>query len=256
MRARRRQAGKTTLRDVQQVLYPELGAGGFTRIDGTVEFYGRVSSLVGPESCVVDLGAGRAAWTADPVPHRRQLRNMRGQVGRLVGVDVDHAVLDNPSVDEAMVMPDPGTIPLPDASADAIVADYVLEHVEDAQRIAAEIQRVLRPGGWFCARTPNRRGMTGVVARLVPNGAHVGALRVLQPGKQAEDTFPTRYRMNDVATIRSLFPSSTFRNCSYTYDSEPGYVGRSATLLRLMDTVKRFTPRRYAETLMIFVQKL
>jgi len=98
--------------------------------------------------------------------------------------------------------------------------------------------------------------MTAIVARLVPNAAHVGALRVLQPAKQAEDTFPTRYRMNDMAIIRSLFPSSSFRNCSYTYDSEPGYVGESSVLLRVMNTVKRFTPRRYAETLMIFVQKL
>jgi SAM-dependent methyltransferase len=242
--------------DVVQALYPEVGAGGFTRVDGTIEFYGRINSLVSSQSSVVDLGAGRAAWLADPVPYRQQLRNLQGRVGRLVGVDVDDAVLRNPTVDEAMVMPDPGTIPLPDASADAIIADYVLEHIEDAPRIAAEIQRVLRSGGWFCARTPNRKGMTALAARLVPNAAHVSALRVLQPHKQAEDTFPTRYRMNDLATIRSLFPSSSFLNCSYTFDSEPGYVGGSSALLRVLDTIKRFTPRRYGETLMVFVQKL
>ena len=241
--------------DAVSAAYPEVGAGGFTRFDGTIEFYGRISSLVDEQSRVVDLGAGRAAWLADPVPHRRALRDLRGRVGRLVGVDVDDAVLGNPAVDEAMVMPDTGTIPLPDASADAIVADYVLEHVEDPQRIAAEITRVLRPGGWFCARTPNRWGMTGLAARLVPNAAHVRVLRSLQPGKQAEDTFPTRYRMNDMGTIRAFFPASSFRNCSYTYDSEPGYAGRSAWLLRVMDTIKRVTPRRYGETLMVFVQK-
>ena len=256
MRTGRRTRTAHSTGDAVRALYPEVGAGGYTRVDGTIEFYGRISSLVGSQSSVVDLGAGRAAWLADPVPHRKQLRNLRGRVERLVGVDVDDAVLGNPAVDEAMVMPDPGTVPLPDSSVDAIVADYVLEHVEDAPRIAAEIRRVLRPGGWFCARTPNRRGMTGLVASLVPNAAHVRALRVLQPQKQAEDTFPTRYRMNDMATVRSLFPSSSFRDCSYTYDSEPGYVGGSSAMLRVLDTVKRFTPRRYGETLMVFVQKL
>lgn len=48
-----------TRKSVLTRMYPEIGAGGFSSIDGTVEFYGRVSSLVKDDSVVLDFGAGR-----------------------------------------------------------------------------------------------------------------------------------------------------------------------------------------------------
>lgn len=41
------------------------------------------------------------------------------------------------------------SIPLPDASCDAVFSFNSLDHVEDVERSAAEIRRVLRPGGIF-----------------------------------------------------------------------------------------------------------
>lgn len=44
-------------------------------------------------------------------------------------------------------------IDLPDASYGLVIANHVLEHVDD-QKAAAEIGRILRPGGIFIAMTP------------------------------------------------------------------------------------------------------
>jgi SAM-dependent methyltransferase len=45
-------------------------------------------------------------------------------------------------------------IPLASASVDAVVVQAVLEHVIDADRVVAEIHRVLRPDGLVYAETP------------------------------------------------------------------------------------------------------
>jgi hypothetical protein len=56
----------------QQQFYPEIGAGGFTRIDGTVAFYQRVNALLKKEAVLLDYGAGRGAWhMEDACEYRR-----------------------------------------------------------------------------------------------------------------------------------------------------------------------------------------
>jgi SAM-dependent methyltransferase len=45
-------------------------------------------------------------------------------------------------------------LPLREQSFDTVLATEVLEHVEDAERAAAEIFRVLRPGGYLLATVP------------------------------------------------------------------------------------------------------
>ena len=55
----------------------------------------------------------------------------------------------------------------PDASFDLVYSGQTIEHVteEDADKVLAEVARVLEPGGWFCVDTPN-----GPVCRLQQEG--------------------------------------------------------------------------------------
>jgi SAM-dependent methyltransferase len=236
-------------------LYPEIGAAGFSRVDGTVEFYQRVNALLAPDMTVLDFGAGRGAWADDPVEYRRALRDLRGKAARVIGADVDPVVRDNPLVDETAVIGDGMPLPWSDESFDLVVSDFTFEHVRDPEWAAHELSRVLRPGGWICARTPNRWGYIGVAARLVPNRLHVAALRRLQPHKQDVDTFPTAYRLNSLKQIERLFPDEAFDNCSYTMDNEPAYSGNSVPAWRAMKLVFRVTPERLRSMLYVFLRK-
>jgi SAM-dependent methyltransferase len=213
------------------VRFPEIGAGGYSRVDGSVAFYGRVQALLAEleePTTVVDFGAGRGRQAEDPVAYRRQLRELRGPGRTVIGVDIDPVVTSNPRVDEGRVIEADGRIPIDDASVDLVVSEWTFEHVTDADRTAAELDRILRPGGWICAMTPNRWGYIALGARLVPNRLHVGALRRLQPRKRAEDTFPTAYRMNTRRDLARLFPAPRFELAAYTADAEPElYAGGS-----------------------------
>ncbi len=237
-------------------LYPEAAVGGYTQLDGQVEFYTRVNALVDQDSHVLDFGAGRGQWAVDPMPAiSRRLRMLRGRVARVVGTDVDEAVLTNPSLDEAKVVAPGEPLPYADGTFDLVIADHVLEHVdaEHAPEVAAEMMRLLKPGGWLAARTPNKWGMIGVGARAVPNKLHARVLDRLQPGRKAEDVFPVRYEMNTRKDLARLFAPHTVH--VYGHASEPTYFGRSTAMWRVAAGVDRLTPARLRPTLMVFVQK-
>jgi SAM-dependent methyltransferase len=236
-------------------VYPEVGAGGFSHVDGTVEFYTRVRALATPDSVIVDVGAGRGRFLEDPVTFRRELRMVKGDVARVIGVDLDPAVLENSSLDEGHVISTANTLPLDDESADIVVSDFTFEHVRDPQAFSDELQRILKPGGWICARTPAKWGYVGLGARLVPNRLHVRLLRRLQPDKAAEDTFPVAYRLNTRRSLRRYFPSERFADFSYTMNSEPAYFGSFAPAWRLVLLVERAVPARLNNTLYVFMRK-
>ena len=56
---------------------------------------------------------------------------------------------------------DAAEYPLPPESFDVIVSNAVVEHVADVPRYAAEVRRMLVPGGYFCALIHNTFSLSG-----------------------------------------------------------------------------------------------
>lgn len=225
-------------------------------MDGTIAFYGRVQALLKPGQVVVDLGAGRGGeHIDDPIPYRRAMRNLRGDGRHVIGLDVDEAVLGNAFVDAAKVFDPKSPLPLQSEIVDMIISDYVFEHVDDPAFLVAEAYRVLKPGGWICARTPNFFSYVGIAVNLIPNRLHTRLLGRVQAGRKSIDVFPTRYRMNSVSALRRLFPRDRWMSASYSIDSEPVYVGDSWLAWAAVRILQAVTPRAFQTNLLIFEQK-
>jgi len=236
--------------------YPEINAGGFSRRDGTVEFYSRVQALLRPEYAVLDFGAGRgAAHYLDTSPYRRRLRDFRGEGRRVVGVDIDSVVSTNPSIDDAVAIDPNAALPFAEDTFDVIVSDSTFEHVLDAERVASELGRVLKPGGWLCARTPNRNGYVALANRMISGRLADRVLLAAQPDRKAEDVFPAVYRMNALSTLSVLFPPDRYEHASYAFDSEPRYHFNKRTIFALMLMLQAITPSALRTTLMCFIRK-
>lgn len=154
--------------------FPETKAGGFSRVDGTMQFFLRVQALLEPDQAILEFGAGRGhELLEDQVPARHRLRRLQGEGRTVVGVDIDPVVLSNPNLDGAHVIAVGAPLPFADSSFDIVISDHVFEHVDDPGLVASELSRVLKPGGWICARTPNKWSYIGIAVRLVPNSFHL-----------------------------------------------------------------------------------
>ena len=236
--------------------YPERGAGGYTRYDGTVQFYERIHALlddIGPPATVLDFGAGRGASFDSALPVHRRLLDLRPRAARVIGVDIDDTVRSNPLLTEAIVIQSGDRLPLADDAVDLVIADHVFEHVRDPTHVASELARIVRAGGWICARTPNRFGYIGIAGRMVPNRLHRIVLRRLQPIRQPRDVFPSYYRFNTRRALAHYFPSPAFVTCTYGWEPEPAYAADSLRVARVFDSLRRVTPEAFRPILLVFV---
>lgn len=119
--------------------------------------------------------------------------------------------------------------------------------------IAAEIDRLLKPGGWFCARTPHKLHYVALAASLMPERLEGWLLSKLQPGRKSKDVFPKVYRLNTLAQIRAAFP--TYADSSFIYRSEPSYTFGSRAIYLLMDALHRITPVVLSGNIFVFMRK-
>lgn len=236
---------------------PEIKAGGYANDDSTVEFYQRIVSVLPEQSAVLDLGAGRGAMFIESRgAWKNWLVRLGGRASRRVGADIDESVRDNPGLDEAVVLELGKPLPFDSESFDLILCDWVLEHIDDTQAFLSEVRRVLKVGGWFCARTPNKFGYLGVGTRIVPNSMEGKVLKWFQPNRAEHDIFPKLYKLNSVKEIGRVFNSKFWRNASYTYNPSPSYHGQRTWAFRLIESLQRLMPNRLKTLIFIFAQRI
>jgi SAM-dependent methyltransferase len=231
--------------------YREARMGGYTDVDGTIAFYGRVHSILPPDAVVADVGCGRGCHADDPVAFRRELRVLRGHAERVIGIDVDPEAADNPIIDEFRQIGPDGDFPIADGSCDLVISDFVLEHVVDPDRFFAECRRILKPGGRIALRTTNARSYVGLLSRLIPNRRHARIVERIQDERTARDVFPTQYRCNTARRLRRAMERAGFDAIVYGFESEPHYF-KSPLLYGLAVLHQRWAPRAFRLSLFAF----
>ena len=236
---------------------PETIAIGVPRDDSTYQFFRHVNELLTPEMTVIDVGCGRGAMFSSEVPaNLRNLLKIQGKVKRVIGLDPDPCVAEHPYLDERHVINPLGAWPLPGSSADMIVCDWVLEHIREPAQFASEAERVLRPGGWLCARTPNRYGYVGLGARLIPSLLQSFILRKLWSDRNEVDVFDKYYRLNTYQSLNSYFEQSKWEKCIYTFNGTPRYHGNKLFLFSAIELYQKLMPRFLGTDLIIILKRV
>lgn len=130
-----------------------------------------IKRLLGPARRVLDVGCGSGYLVFELLRAGRDAHGL--DVSRVViGQAQTHAHaqgFDPARFQVAQAM----TLPYPAASFDAIISNEVLEHLhsDDLAPHLAEVRRVLRPGGWYLAWTPEAlAGTTDVTGHAADDG--------------------------------------------------------------------------------------
>lgn len=226
--------------------------GGYSENDGTIDFYSRINCLINHDSEVLDFGAGRGYWAEDNSFFRKQTRLLKGKVKRVYACDIDKAVYLNKNVDEILDMEDEKVI-APSQSMDLIVADFVLEHIENPNTFFKEIDRLLKPGGWFCARTPHAYNLISIFSKLIKNKSHSSFLKYIQPFRNEIDIFPTYYRLNTLRELKKVFKK--YKDKSFIYRTEPSYYFGKKSVFHLQKFLGTFLISPLIGNLFIYKQK-
>jgi SAM-dependent methyltransferase len=159
-------------------------------------FRQRILDVLCPDHVVLDLGAGAGIIPA---------MNFKGRARRVCGIDLDPRVVSNPYLDEGRRC-NANAIPYPPAQFDLVFSDNVLEHLAEPGIVFGEVARVLKPGGVFLFKTPNKWHYVPTIARMTPHAFHAYVSR--WRGRIAEDVFPTLYRANTAGAARQLAAAS------------------------------------------------
>ena len=187
------------------------------RKNGTRLFYSWGRQHTNARQIALNGGAGPA--TKNP------LRSFRGEVARVVGVDIERIVLGNEELDEAHVV-DGTRLPFDDGTFDIAISDYVLEHVEFPEPFLKEVHRVLKPGGSFFFRTPNKYHYASLIAKWTPQWVHVRLANLVRGlSSDAPDPYPTFHRLNSRKELEKLAREIGFVQVDLRMiECEPSYL--------------------------------
>lgn len=171
-----------------------------------------LAQLAGQEA-VLDAGCGNGSYLTG-------LRD-RGHRGRVVGVDLSPGMLDAVEVPAPLVVGDVQSLPFPDDAFDVALVPHVLHHVPDREQAAAELRRVVRPGG-RCVVVTNGQGNLAGLHALV-EGAAGGGWRWERP---AETEFSLENGATPLATAFDEVERVDLRRSVVVTDPElvAGYV--------------------------------
>jgi SAM-dependent methyltransferase len=158
----------------------------------------------------LDVGCGRDLFRSNTELGRL----LAGRCRRLVGVDPDPTLAENPFVHEKVALPLEDL--RPDETFNLVTMRMVAEHIENPGRVARVLAAATAPGGLVVVYTVNRFSPVPLLTAVVPFALHHPAKWILWRSAR-RDTFPTFFRMNTRTRLRKIFEEAGLREAYFAY---------------------------------------
>jgi len=161
---------------------------------------------------VLDVGCGEFGAAMTDAEGNNIFAPVFARCAQLDGLDPGDGVLRNKKIAQRFHATLEAA-PLPEASYDALVSFFVLEHVETPKEFLAAACRALRPGGVFYAITPHAHHPfafgTGLIEFL---GIKKGFARATD--QHNVNTYPTHNRLNTRSAVARACEGLPLANAS------------------------------------------
>jgi len=177
-------------------------------------FRKKILEVLTSESIVLDLGAGSG------YVKEMDFKNIAKEV---TGIDLDPDIRKNPFLHSYVVGSVYELTLLGEKKFDIVICNSVIEHIDDPQKFVEEIKSVLKPGGIFLGKTPNRNHYMPIAARMTPLSFHKWFNK--KRGRPEEHTFATYYKLNTFSALRKYFGRKDWQNLKVeTFEGPPSYL--------------------------------
>lgn len=153
-------------------------------------------------------------------------------VNKIVGLDLDERVMENPFLDKAHCI-DAYSIDgdILGGNFDLIYSHMVVEHIDDAERFISSQISVLKDGGMILHSTVSKYYWTSLMNEFIPVYLKNFLISSLGSGREADDIFPTHYKLNSEDQVRKVCNDLNLRFEIIRQDEPPGYLRRSFLLM-------------------------
>lgn len=154
------------------------------------------------------------------------------KVKKIIGLDLDARVLENPYLDEAhhanaYALKET----LPNTKFDLIYSHMVAEHIDDGKRFISTQMALLKDNGILLHSTVSKYYWTSLINNFFPVSFKNFLIKNLGGGRSAEDIFPAHYKLNSEMDIKNICNELSLRFEIIRQDEPPGYLRRSIILM-------------------------
>jgi 2-polyprenyl-3-methyl-5-hydroxy-6-metoxy-1,4-benzoquinol methylase len=182
--------------------------------------------------CIADVGCGQG-----------DLYNfIESRFSRYVGIDVVQYEDFPPGAEFSILDLDSGELPLPEASADVVVAVEVIEHLENPRDFMRKLVRLAKPDGWVVVTTPNQLSVLSLLTLIVKQ--HFQAFQDIH--------YPAHLTALLEIDLRRIAAEAGLTNIEVAY-SHSGRI--PLTALHYPRTVSRLFPRALSENVLVIGKK-
>ena len=180
-----------------------------SNIDVLTEFPRWITQYCDHTSIVLDVGAGQG--------RNKTPAMIQQKVARLVGVDPDSAIAQNPYLDERYQASIEDFAKDRGPCFDCLYTMFVLEHITHTHKFLSACRSLLKPGGMLFGVTPNLWHYFGMATRLSATlGIEDWLLEHLIGAQlKASYHFPTAYCLNSIRTIKRTLAQTGFREVEF-----------------------------------------
>ncbi len=180
----------------------------FGYFSGEAWYEATVDSLVKEDTTWLDVGGGKTVFPSNACLSR----NLSERCTLLVGVDPSPNINGNPYLHERAncAVEEYNT----ERKFDLATLQMVAEHIREPMPVIKALARLVKTGGRVVVYTPSRWSPACIAASLIPFWLHKPITCIVW-GLEAEDTFPTFYRMNSRNCLRKLFAEGGFDEIAF-----------------------------------------
>ena len=159
------------------------------------------------------------------------------------GIDPDKKALEKNMIIKNKIVGSADKIPFADNFFDLVILTWVMEHLDNPDRIFREIYRVLKPEGKIIFLTPNIWNYNVWIIRVIPNIFHKSLVSYFY-NRQEDDTYPKKYMLNSIRKIDETLSPIGLKKNQIILNGDPSYISFNKPLFRFACLIEKLLDRK------------